>query len=144
MALDLPKTEAAMLAYLRERSLGASPFTRYLDIDLVHCWAGEAELVMPIRAELTQHRGTVHGGVIGSIADNACGYAIASLAGAVVTSSYTLHLLAPSTGEMLRAVGRTLKVGRRLATASADVFAETGGERILVATALATMALASR
>jgi uncharacterized protein (TIGR00369 family) len=130
-----------MVAYIRERSIAASPFTAFLGIDLVRCWQGEAELVMPIRTDLTQHRGTVHGGVIGSLADNVCGYAAASLVGAVITSSYTLHLLAPAEGERIRATARTVRAGGRLATVTADLFAERGEESTLVATAIATFVL---
>ncbi|GHH19896.1 hypothetical protein GCM10008023_27190 [Sphingomonas glacialis] len=98
-------------------------------------------MVMPIRPDLTQHRGTVHGGVIGSLADNVCGYAVASVAGAIVTSSYTLHLLAPTIGERIRAFGRSIHAGGRLATATADLYAENGEDRTLVATAFATFVL---
>ena len=134
----LPDTPDAMIAYIRERSIAASPFTAFLGIDLVRCWRGEAELLMPVRTELTQHRGTVHGGVIGRLADNFCGYAAASLTGAVVTSSYTLHLLAPADGERIQATARTVRAGGRLVTVAADLFAEQGDDSTLVATALAT------
>jgi uncharacterized protein (TIGR00369 family) len=126
-----------MVAHIRERSIAASPFTAFLGINLVRCWQGEAELVMPIRTEHTQHRGTVHGGVLGCLADNVCGYAAASLVGAVITSNYTLHLLAPADGERIRATARTVRAGGRLATVTADLFAERGEDSFLVATAIA-------
>lgn len=135
---ELPDTPDAMVDYIRQRSIAASPFTAFLGIDLLRCWEGEAELVMPIRAELTQHRGTIHGGVIGCLADNVCGYAAASLVGEVITSSYTLHLLAPADGERIRATARTVRAGGRLATVAADLFAEKGEGRALIATAIAT------
>lgn len=135
-------TPESMLAMFRERSVRASPFTALLGIDLLRCWAGEAEAVMAIRPELQQHHGTVHGGVLGVVVDNACGWAAASVAGPLVTAHYTVHLLAPARGERLRAIGRLIRAGRRTAVASADVYAESDGRPLLVATGMASFALA--
>ena len=41
--------------------------------------AGEVDIVLPYRDDLTQQKGFVHGGVIGMIADTACGYSAFSL-----------------------------------------------------------------
>ena len=60
----------------------------------------------PARAELTQQKGFVHGGIVGMIADTACGYAAYSLmpAGAsLVTVEYKINMLAPGRGERLLA-----------------------------------------
>jgi acyl-coenzyme A thioesterase PaaI-like protein len=62
----------------------------------------------------------------------------------VLTSSYTIHLVASAKGERLRAKGFVLGSGRRQATVRADVFAETGSESRLVATALASISKAGR
>ena len=36
---------------------------------------GEVEIALPWRDDLTQQKGFVHGGILGMIADTACGYA---------------------------------------------------------------------
>ena len=40
---------------------------------------GAVEIELPFRDDLTQQKGFVHGGIIGMIADTACGYAAYSL-----------------------------------------------------------------
>lgn len=139
-----PSSPEAMLERLK-RSVLTSGFSSLLGAEPVHCWDGAAELVVPLTPSLTQHHGYAHGAVVGAAADNACAWAAASLAGDVVTASYTLHLLAPAKGDRLRARGQVLKQGRRQLTVRADVFAEEGsGEAKLVATALASVARVER
>jgi uncharacterized protein (TIGR00369 family) len=131
------------LRRLRE-SVATSGFSRLLGAQPLRCWDGCAELVIPLSGQLTQHHGYVHGAVVGAAADNACSWAAASLAGDVVTANYTLHLLAPARGEQLRATGQVINKSRRLLTASAEVFAETGDDATKVATALASIAVVTR
>jgi uncharacterized protein (TIGR00369 family) len=140
---DTPASPEAMLERLKQ-SVQKSGFTTMLAAQPLKCWAGESEILLDLRPELTQHHGFAHGGVIGALADNACAWAAASVAGDVVTSSYTLHFLGPALGERLRAKGRVIRAGKRQATVQADVFAEKGGESKLVATALATIARVER
>lgn len=142
-ARTIPDTAEAMLALL-ERSVLTSGFSTLLGARPTRCWQGEAELVIDLRPELTQHHGYAHGAVVGAAADNACAWAAASIAGDVVTASYTLHLLAPAKGERLRARGEVVKAGKRQLAVRADVFAESGGEARLVATALASVARVER
>ena len=90
--------------------------------------AGRAEVSLPYRPEITQQKGYVHGGIIGMIADNACGYAAYSLmpaSASLVTVEYKMNILAPATGE-LTALGTVLKPGRTLTVARAEVYADDG------------------
>ena len=41
--------------------------------------AGYVEIRLPFRDDLTQQKGYVHGGILGMIADTACGYSAFSL-----------------------------------------------------------------
>jgi uncharacterized protein (TIGR00369 family) len=137
---DLPTSPEEMLSYVRKRSVTASPFTAWLGIDLVRCWDGEAEMIIPLRPDLLQHMGTVHGAIIGTAADNVSCWAAASRAGPLVTANYTIHFLAPAVGEVLRAIGRTIRIGRRTAVVAADIFVEKGKASTRVATALVEVA----
>lgn len=132
-----------MLERLR-RAVLTSGFSTFLGAEPLRCWQGESELVIPLRPELTQHHGFAHGGVIGAAADNACAWAAASVAGDVVTSSYTLHLLGPAQGERLRAKARVIRAGRRQVTVQADVFCESEAGSKHVATAIAAIAKVER
>lgn len=63
---------------LGKRILAAQPFSVFLGADLLALAQGRAEFRFPIRADLKQHDGFVHGGVIASAADNALTFAGAS------------------------------------------------------------------
>src|SRR5690349_23658105 len=97
---------------------------------------GAVEIVLPFRDDLTQQKGYVHGGIVGMIADSACGYAAYSLMPAtssLVTVEYKINLLAPALGERLVARGEVIKPGRTLSIARADVFAHHGARIVHVA-----------
>ena len=106
--------------------------------------AGEVEVALPFRDDLTQQKGFVHGGIIGMIADTACGYAAFSLmpaGGSLVTVEYKMNILKPGRGA-LRALATVIRPGRTLTVARAEVYAEDGSH---VATMLQTlMALPDR
>ena len=128
------------LAFMREVAVGRSGFSSWLGVEPVRCWQGEAELTLGVRHDLTQHHGFVHGAVVGFMADNACAWAAASVAGDVVTGSYTVSFLTPAKGTRLRATGNVIKPGRRQVVVRADVWSEIDiGEPTLVAVAQATI-----
>ena len=90
--------------------------------------AGESEIALPYRADLTQQKGYVHGGIIGMIADSAAGYAAYSLmpaSASLVTVEYKMNILAPARGALV-ARGKVIKAGRTLTVARAEVYAEDG------------------
>jgi uncharacterized protein (TIGR00369 family) len=89
---------------------------------------GYVEIALPYRDEITQQKGYVHGGVLGMIADTACGYSAFSLMPAgcsLVTVEYKINILAPARGALV-ARGQVLKAGRTLTVARAEVYAEDG------------------
>jgi uncharacterized protein (TIGR00369 family) len=90
--------------------------------------AGASEIRLPWRADLTQQKGFVHGGIIGMIADSAAGYAAYSLmppSASLVTVEYKMNILAPARGALV-AKGKVIKAGRTLTVARAEVYAEDG------------------
>lgn len=103
---------------------------------------GEATIHVPLSDRVTQQHGFFHGGVIGAIADTACGYAALSIVPdgkAGLTAEYKINLMSPADGELLVAVGRVLKPGRTLIVCQAEVFIEKAGARKLCAVALMTL-----
>jgi uncharacterized protein (TIGR00369 family) len=97
---------------------------------------GRAVVELPHRDELTQQKGYLHGGIIGMIADNACGYAAYSLmpaSASPLTVEYKINILAPGRGARYVAEGVVLRSGRTLSVARADVYAESGVQRVHVA-----------
>jgi uncharacterized protein (TIGR00369 family) len=125
-------------AYL-EDVIGRTPFAGMLGARLLEFGEGRAGLELDLRSDLTMHLGYAHGAVIGVLADSACAWAAASLAGQVVTAEYQLILKAPGVGVTLSAHGQVVKAAGRVFTARAEVLAASGGDSALVATALATV-----
>lgn len=87
---------------------------------------GAVEIALPYRDDITQQKGFVHGGIVGMIADTACGYAAFSLMPAdcsLVTVEYKINILAPATTSLV-ARGEVVKAGRTLTIARAEVYGE--------------------
>jgi len=113
-------------------SFGRQKAMALIGAELTAVEPGRIEIALPWRDDLTQQKGYVHGGVIGMIADTACGYAAYSLMPAgssLVTVEYKINILAPARGEVLRP-------GRSLTVARGEVYAEDGKP---VATMLQTL-----
>jgi uncharacterized protein (TIGR00369 family) len=99
---------------------------------------GYVEIALSFRDELTQQKGYIHGGILGMIADSACGYSAFSLMPAdcsIVTVEYKMNILTPARGSLV-AKGQVVKPGRTLTVARAEVYAD-GGKH--VATMLQTL-----
>jgi uncharacterized protein (TIGR00369 family) len=103
---------------------------------------GECEIRLPWRREVTQQHGYFHGGIIGTIADSAGGYAAYTLMphdSSVLTVEYKMNLLAPGDGELLMARGVVLKPGRSLVVTRVDAVVVKDGRETLCATLLQTL-----
>ena len=100
-------------------------------------------MALPYREDLCQQHGYFHGGVIGTLADNAGGYAAFSLMAAedsVLTVEYKMNIVSPGAGARLVAVGEVIRPGRSITVSDVKVYAEhADGTRKLCATALCTL-----
>ena len=97
---------------------------------------GRVEIELPVRDDLGQQHGFVHGGIVGMIADSAGGYAAFTLMPAdasVLTVEYKVNMLSPAEGDLLIARGEVLKPGRTLSVVRADVWARRGDRETRVA-----------
>ncbi len=127
-------------------SFARQPFMAHCFVEMVEVGPGYVSLEVPVRPELTQQHGFIHGGLIGTLADNGCGYAAFTLMKAedsVLTVEYKINILAPGRGDRLICRARVVKPGRRLMICQADVFAISAlGEKqteVHCATALGTL-----
>jgi uncharacterized protein (TIGR00369 family) len=104
---------------------------------------GVVEIMIPYRADLTQQHGYLHGGIITTIADTACGYAAYTLMpedSEVLSVEFKVNLLRPAKGMSFVATAEVIKSGRTLTVARADVVSVDEAEkRELIATMQATM-----
>jgi uncharacterized protein (TIGR00369 family) len=140
-ALKNQKIEPEAERRVRE-SFSRQGLMQHLGAELAALRAGECEIRVPFRKELTQQHEYFHAGVTAAIADSACGYSAYSLMPAdcsVLTVEYKINLIAPADGEMLVARARVLRSGKTLKVCAADVFAVKGKCEILCATSLSTI-----
>lgn len=125
-----------------EASFSRQGIMHHLGAALYEVNPGYCEIRLPFRPELSQQHGYFHGGVVGTIADSAAGYAGYSLMppnSSVLTVEYKLNLLSPSDGDVLIARGHVVKPGRTLVVTRADVMVAAGDKEKLCATLLQTL-----
>ncbi|MBO6835527.1 MAG: PaaI family thioesterase [Alphaproteobacteria bacterium] len=123
-------------------SFGRQAFMATIGAELTDVAPGHVEMRLPYRPALGQQHGFFHGGVIGTLADNAGGYAAFTLMSpedSILTVEYKMNIVSPGRGDALVAVGTVLKPGRTLTVCEVKVYAETAGERKLCATAICTL-----
>lgn len=123
-------------------SASSQGFLNLIGAQLTHVAPGEAEFTIPFRPDLTQQHGFVHGGVITTIADVACGYAAYTLmpeGSEVLSVEFKVNLLRPAVGDSFIARARAIKPGKTLTVCQADVFAVTASEEKLIAVMTATI-----
>ena len=101
---------------------------------------GEATAAIEAGEDHLNGHGTVHGGVLASLADSAMGAALVGASNGErhpVTVSLTVTYLEPAPQGRITAVARVRRLGGRLTIAEADIMSAEG---TVVATALGTFA----
>jgi uncharacterized protein (TIGR00369 family) len=137
-----PTERSAIEAGLAER-LAASAFHASMGIALVAVRDDGVDLRMHAGAEHANLHGTVHGGVLATLADTAAGVAVRAMhpdpAGPHATVTLDVQYLAAARAGELTASGRVVKLGRRIAFADAEI---TDADGVVVARATSTIAIA--
>lgn len=104
-----------------------APIRVTFGMELSYDDAGRAIFEMPYNPTLDHFMGGIHGGVIATLLDNAGWFTAAALYDTwVATSDLNVKLLQPAAKTNLRAVGRILKAGKRLAMAEMEVRTDDG------------------
>jgi len=107
-----------------KKSFAAQGIMDHIGARLRRVEPGFCEIELPYSDAVSQQHGFFHGGVIGTIADSAGGYAAFSLMDAkdgILTVEYKLNLMAPADGEMLIARGEVIRPGMTLTVCRAEV-----------------------
>jgi uncharacterized protein (TIGR00369 family) len=121
-----------------EGALDTVPFAKLLGIQVEEVVEGRSVLTMPVRPDLKQNHGVVHGGAIASLIDSAMAFAIIPLLAEkerTTTVDLTIHYLRPLTEGVAKSTARVVRAGRRVITVSAEV---VDHKEQLVATAVST------
>ena len=123
-------------------SFDKQEFMRHLNAALVRSEPGFCEIHIPFSGTITQQDGFFHGGVVGTVADNAAGYAAFSLMdkhSSILTVEFKLNLLAPADGKLLIGRACVLRTGRTLTVCRSDVFIVKDGIEKLCAASQSTL-----
>lgn len=123
--------------------LDGQPFNSLVGGRITSFRQGAATLEIPIRDELRQQFGLVHGGVLAYAADNVLTFAAGSVLGPnVLTAGFTITYLRPAAGKTLRAEAEVISATRRQALCHCEIYSDDDGrEPILVAAAQGTTKL---
>jgi uncharacterized protein (TIGR00369 family) len=120
--------------------LASQPFSAMLGARLDSIELGRAQLSLPIKAEVLQQHGFVHGGAIAYLADNALTFAGGSVLGDSLTAEFKINYLRPAIGPgMLVADAVSVADGKTQAVCRCDVYVLREGERKLCAVAQGTI-----
>jgi len=95
---------------------------------LAHVADGAVSIELPWSDAIQQQHGFAHAGAVATIADSACGYACLTQmpeGSAVLSIEFKINLLAPAIGERFVAAAKTVRVGRTIGVATAEVLAHT-------------------
>ena len=112
-----------LLEALRAR-VAASGFHSWAGIEVVSATPGEVTVATTVSERHLNLQGLVHGGLLASLADTACGLSIRSAMEPDrlhVTTDLDIHFLSPARPGRLLGRGKAIKVGRSLAFAEASI-----------------------
>jgi uncharacterized protein (TIGR00369 family) len=103
-------------------------FMRTLGAVLESVEPGAVTITCGFAEGLTQQHGLLHGGVLASLADVACGYAALTVMAAdreVLSVEFKIHFLKPASTDRVVAVGTVVQSGRTLTVCEGSVFDAT-------------------
>jgi len=131
---DIPKGK--VLEWIKETFEGKevrdsrSPAGNWLSMRLERIDRGEAVLDIPVRHEMTNPYGNIHGGMMSLVIDEAIGWAVVSLDTDQHYTSLTLNvdfLYAIKEGQRLRAESKVMRVGKKIINVECHVY-DLGGK----------------
>ena len=144
--LNLDPMDPAWEARVRD-SFARQPMMTTLGVELDTVDPGVVVLAFDHDDRLTQQHGMIHGGVVGTVLDSACGWAALTLMPtdrAVLTVEYKLNLLRPAEGARFVGTGRLIKAGRTLSVAEGTLVEASAGERPIATLTATLMAVEGR
>ncbi len=127
-----------------QQGFRGAPFMAQLGVQLEDLGQGWCEASLELLPWHLQQTGVAHAGVVAALADHCAGAAASTglePGQYLVTAEFKINLLRGAGGQRLFCRGEVLRRGRTLCVAEAEVFAEAGGERTLVAKLTSTLSV---
>lgn len=132
------------MSYLREiaaKGQMANPFFVLMGINVISFGGGEAVLSMTVRPDMHNGAGWLQGGIYTALADEAMALALTTLlddGGRIATISETTQYFKGVRDGTVRATGRVVRMGHRVAFAEGEV---TGADGTVLARTTASFAV---
>jgi acyl-coenzyme A thioesterase 13 len=107
----------------------AAPFSRWLQGVIRGAEEGSVTVELVVREEMTNPAGLLHGGVQAAMIDEVIGMAVASLGSDTFYVSLNLsvdHLGYAKAGDVIRAIARIHRAGRRIINAGCELSNQAG------------------
>ena len=126
-------------------ALAAQPFSVLLGAEVAEFGDGRAVLELPVRDELRQQNGYLHGGVLAYAADNALTFAAGTVLGPqILTGGFAIDYLVPADGVLLRAEATVVRAGRSRAVCRCDLYTVDGSGTVKLCAAAQGSAVVPR
>jgi len=120
----------------------AQSFMQHLGAQLTDVREGYVQIEVPYDDRLLQQHGFYHGGVVATLADNACGFAGNTLMSdneQPLSIEFKINYLNPAKGEKLVAKAKVLKNGRRIKVCEVNIYGLQDGEEKHCAVAIVSI-----
>lgn len=117
-------------------------FMHDIDFEIKEIEAGYIMGELQIKKKHTQQIGLLHGGVTATLADIVAGFAAFTLVDNkthVVTGEIKVSYLSKGRGNLVRAVGKVIKAGRKLSFCESEIYIIDGENEKLIAKSSSTM-----
>jgi uncharacterized protein (TIGR00369 family) len=129
------------------QSFAQQGLMRAIGAEMTDLGPGRCTIELAYSERIAQQHGFFHGGIVGTIADTAGGYAALTLMPAgddVLSAGYTINFLRPAAGERLIATGSVLRAGRTLSVVRVDVRVDSPTGQTLCAALQQTVSRVAR
>ncbi len=118
--------DSELVSQLRAKA-NAEPVASFLSLELRELSPGRARVALKVRPEHMNFNGSLFGGIVMSIADQAMAFANNSVAFPSVASQFNIHFIAAAgVGDELIAECRVIKSGRRVGISEISVTNQRG------------------
>jgi len=124
-----------------KKRVNKSPFYKTISMKMISTGTEGSVVRVNLGQKHKNVWGTVHGGVMASLADSACGISVLpslAVGESIVTTSMQMHYFAPADVGGLTAYGTMIHRGRRLAHAEAKIY---DGKKRLIAKGMASFVI---
>ena len=110
------------------RMFRSAPLMKLLEIEISFDAEARAHFKLAFHPRLCHTLGDVHGGIYATLLDNAGWFTVAGRFPGfwVATSELHTYLLEPAQGEDMEAVGRIVRLGKKIAVAESELFSASG------------------